>query len=58
MIWYAKLFGHYRTFGLEILTARNRRLFANAHPCAETRLFLSWFIENGLLQYFISTQVL
>ncbi|KAL7074184.1 hypothetical protein ACQ4LE_006886 [Meloidogyne hapla] len=56
MIFYAKLFGHYRSFGQDILTARNRKLFARAHPCSETRLFLNWFIENGILQYFISTQ--
>jgi len=56
MIFYAKLFGHYRSFGQDILTARNRKLFARAHPCSETRLFLNWFIENGILQYFISIQ--
>lgn len=56
MIWYAKLFGHYRIFGYDILTARNRKLFARAHPCPETRLFLKWFVENGILQSFIFTQ--
>ncbi|KAI3420342.1 hypothetical protein GPALN_003650 [Globodera pallida] len=57
MIWYAKLFGHYRKFGQNILSARNRKLFAHAHPCAETRLFLKWFMENGILQSFIFAQV-
>ena len=57
MIWYAKLFGHFRKFdGLEVLTARNRKMFASAHPCAETQLFLKWFVENGILQYFLSCQ--
>ncbi|KAL3123778.1 hypothetical protein niasHT_009991 [Heterodera trifolii] len=56
MIWYAKLFGHYRKFGQNILSARNRKLFAHAHPCAETRHFLKWFVENGILQSFIFSQ--
>uniref|UniRef100_A0A914GT61 Large ribosomal subunit protein eL39 n=1 Tax=Globodera rostochiensis TaxID=31243 RepID=A0A914GT61_GLORO len=56
MIWYAKLFGHFRKFGQNILSARNRKLFAHAHPCAETRLFLKWFVENGILQSFIFAQ--
>ncbi|KAI1718802.1 DENN (AEX-3) domain-containing protein [Ditylenchus destructor] len=53
MIFYAKLFGHYKQFGEDILTARNRKRFAHAHPCSDVRLFLTWFVENGILQSFI-----
>jgi hypothetical protein len=58
MIWYAKLFGHYRHFrGLDLLTAKNRKAFVDAHPCHETRPFLKWFVESGVLQSFIASQV-
>uniref|UniRef100_A0A915DXK3 Uncharacterized protein n=1 Tax=Ditylenchus dipsaci TaxID=166011 RepID=A0A915DXK3_9BILA len=56
MIFYAKIFGHYKRFGQDIMTARNRKRFAAAHPCADTRLFLKWFVENGILQSFIFSQ--
>lgn len=57
MIFYAKLFGHFQRFGVDILTARNRKRFVQAHPCADTRFFLKWFVENGILQSFIFNQV-
>uniref|UniRef100_A0AC34F839 UDENN domain-containing protein n=1 Tax=Panagrolaimus sp. ES5 TaxID=591445 RepID=A0AC34F839_9BILA len=55
MTWYACSFGHYRkwTCAATLLTAKNKKKFARAHPLSETREFLHWFCESGIFQNFI-----
>lgn len=57
MTWYAKLFGHYQQFGSGLMSAKNRKLFVKAHPSPDTREFLQWFVETGILQTFFHAHV-
>ncbi|CAD5234803.1 unnamed protein product [Bursaphelenchus xylophilus] len=56
MVWYARIFGHYTVFGNSLLSTRNRKRLAMAHPSPETREMLQWFTETGILQSFFFNQ--
>ncbi|CAD5229011.1 unnamed protein product [Bursaphelenchus okinawaensis] len=52
MTWYARIFGHYTVFGGALMSTRNRKKLALAHPSPDTREMLQWFTETGILQSF------
>ncbi|KAI6191211.1 UDENN domain-containing protein [Aphelenchoides bicaudatus] len=57
MIWYAKIFGHYKAYGDSLLSSRSRKKLSSSHPSPDVREMLQWFVEAGVLQTFFFNQI-